>query len=81
MTVNTDLIPIGHGIGQGDAMAPKLFFTVLESAFKPLKWGQKGVNIEWEVVNGRNVRLTGDREWINGVKEDRLHTGQTTSKE
>ncbi|XP_045460954.1 uncharacterized protein LOC123671253 [Harmonia axyridis] len=55
---NTNLIRIGRGVRQGDTMSPKLFITVLESAFKMLEWSGKGLNIDG--LNLTDLRFADD---------------------
>ena len=39
-------IRIKRGVREGDTISPKLFTATLESIFRRLKWGNKGVRID-----------------------------------
>lgn len=54
---NINQIPIRRDVRQGDT-SPKLFITVLESAFKHLDWSHRGININGE--NLTNLRFADD---------------------
>ena len=54
----SEKIRIKRGVRQGDTISPKLFTATLESIFRRLNWGNKGVKIDGEFLS--NLRFADD---------------------
>ena len=55
---DSERIPIGKGVRQGDTISPKLFTACLEEVFKNLEWENVGIKIDGEYLN--NLRFADD---------------------
>ena len=44
-------VDIGRGVRQGDGLSPRLFVAVLDTVFRGLNWGKKGICINGEYLS------------------------------
>ena len=55
---DSEKVRIKRGVRQGDTVSPKLFTATLESIFRMLNWGNKGVKIDGEFLSNLRLLMT-----------------------